>query len=133
MSDPLGASRRMIQVAAYNVGATEAVAFTLERLAFLALIHHVRPDASNAEVRAQAIAAFREIIGRCVAADMDGSFKVVEAGGKKLQPQYCLVTLARRLGRVAGAAAFIVRCRDEAAALQHLATLQRQLGAFREG
>ena len=126
MSDSL---EKLIRNAAASIGGTEAVAFAVQHdlrnrnHPWMDVLVHVRPDSSDAAVRAAAISAFREIVSQCILEDKNGALRIGEASNGR-DPQFCLVTLARSAGEVTRAAAFIVRCRDEYAALHRLKRVQ---------
>ena len=133
MASPLDGFGSSVTSTAVAVKATEVVVFSMERLGFLAVLRHIRPGEADAAVRERAITAFRELVGRCLDEGKDGTIRVSEADGIRLGEQFCLVTLARRFGRVVGAAAFIVRCHDQMASLRRLGTVQNLLEEFRNG
>ena len=115
MSERPGYLERSIRKIAVDVRATEAAAFAVERdvrqRLWMDVLVHIRPDCSDPEVRARAIAAFKDVISPCVDEGKDGAIEVDDrdAGQGK---QYCIVTLVRRGSEIVGVAAFIVRCRD---------------------
>src|SRR4029079_12619447 len=89
---------------------------------------HIRPDDSDAQIRAAAIQAFQEFIAPCVERDQDGAIPVGADGGG--EPQYCLVTLLRNEGQTVAASAVITRCRDQERAVQRLTSMQLVAGYF---
>jgi len=120
------------QIAATH-GCTELAAFDVERGADqMRSLYHVtglkedQPERKNA-----AIEAFKEIIARhCLPSGSDAAILVESSAPEQ---QFCLVTLARRAGKVVGAAAFIKRFDDEEAANAALNQIRSEAEAFRDG
>lgn len=113
------------------VAGTEAAAFIVERQGDkfgLRLIHHIRPDESDPETRANAVRAFQNIIQPCVAQRKDGAIEVGSPDGG--DAQFCLVTVLRNEGEVVAASAVITRCRDMERAKQRLTSMQLVAGYF---
>ena len=123
----------LLTTQAMMVAGTEAVAFAIQRQGDqlgLQTIEHIRPDQSDQEVRAQAIKAFQNIVGPCVAQGKDGAFEVGNPDGGA-DTQYCLVTLLRSEGSdIAAVSAVITRCRDAERARQRLNSMQIVAGYF---
>lgn len=110
----------LIRGIASRIGATEAVVFGVEQDSFedrrIDLLLHVRPDNAELAIREAAVAAFKALVSPCIDQARDGAMEVQSTDNVQGR-QYCLVTLARRDSKIVGAAAFIVRCRDERSAL----------------
>jgi hypothetical protein len=85
---------------------------------------HVRPDHSDAAIRQKAIAAFRQLVQRCVDAGKDGAIEICDSAEAQRPSQFCLIKLARDSDKIVGAAAFITRCRDTDAARKLLDELR---------
>lgn len=123
----------LLTVQAIVVNGTEAVGFLLEQGPQgmgLRDIHHIRPDNSDAETRAAALNAFREIVGQCVQQGKDG---VIDVGSPhdSTEPQFCLVTLLRNeQNNIVAASAVITRARDNERAQQRLETMRLVAGYF---
>ena len=104
---------QLIRNIAVDIGATEAVAFAVQRDfrdGFWAdVLVHIRPDSSDPKVRGAAVAAFKDVIAPCVAQGKDGAIEVDENDDGRGK-QYCIVTLGPRDREVTGVAAFVVRC-----------------------
>lgn len=121
----------LLTTQAVLVAGTEAAAFVVEQQgdkASLRLLHHIRPDESDQETRAQAIRAFTNIIQPCVLQRKDGAIEVGEIDNGEMQ--YCLVTVMRSEGDVVAASAVITRCRDMERAKQRLQSMQLVAGYF---
>ena len=122
----------LVRGIASEIGATEAAAFSVKPDFFdghqLDPLLHIRRDNPDAATRAAAVAAFKEILTPCVQQAKDGAVEIGSWDGQRRQ--YCLVTLARRGETVAGAVAFIVRCRDEQDADILLRRVQRAASGF---
>jgi len=112
---------------AQRIGATEMAVFAIEqrflRKTRLTALAHVRPEACTAEMRAAALGAFDEIVRVCLQHQRDGTIEVTQSRDEERGTQYCLVTLARREGRVIGAGAFIARFHTSEAAKDALRRL----------
>ena len=124
----------MLHQIAHNHGCTELAAFDLQNgIEGAKLLYHVPGGGEADQATKQArIRAFIEIIGQCVAAERDGVIRIVE-NPPPLRTQYCLVMLAKRLGKVVGAAGFIARCHDEPEAKNLLRSIQQEAGRFQKG
>ncbi len=89
-------------------------------------------EADKEAHKRQVIPAFVRMIRKSLAAKSDGAFRIAE--DRELEhPQYCLVTLAQRSGKIVGAAGFIVRCYHEKDARNLLRCIQQQAERFRKG
>ena len=123
----------LIREIASEVDATEAAAFAVKPDFFdghrIDPLIHVRPDHADAAARGAAVSAFREIVSPCVQQAKDGAIEI-EGTDNGQGKQYCLVALARQDGKVAGAAAFIVRRRDQQDAGIALMRVQRAATGF---
>jgi RND family efflux transporter MFP subunit len=126
----------LLRTQAVVVAGTEAAGFLIERRpdadsseSMLRLVAHIRPDASTADTRAAAVAAFREIIQPCLAGAKDGAIEI-QAGDNAPEPQFCLVTLLRSEGEIVAASAVITRCMDLERAQQRLTSMQLVAGYF---
>ena len=117
---------------AASVAATEAAAFAvrsdsqIEHLKDrdLLLLCHIRPDDADETLRAAAIEAIRELIKPCLMQGKDGMIEIDDTYDGKNR-QYCLVIVERRDGdALAGAGAFITRCRNLKDAEKKLGVLQ---------
>jgi hypothetical protein len=117
--------RPLLQQVASDHRCTELAAFDVEGGPDdFKLLYHVRGRSGAGETeRRAAVAAFVDIIRPCVAAKRDGAIRIVEDPPPE-HPQYCLVTLAERSGKVVGAAGFIVRCYDDKDAKNLLRCIQ---------
>lgn len=121
----------LLTTQAVVVAGTEACAFLVERQGentSLRLLHHIRPDESDAETRANAVRAFQNIIQPCVTQRKDGAIEVGATDGG--DAQFCLVTVLRNEGEVVAASAVITRCRDMERAKQRLTSMQLVAGYF---
>src|SRR5438132_4791344 len=121
----------LLTTQAVVVAGTEAAAFLVERQAenfALRLIHHIRPDESDQETRANAVRAFQNIIQPCVAQRKDGAIEIGSPDGG--DAQFCLITVLRNEGEVVAASAVITRCRDMERAKQRLQSMQLVAGYF---
>lgn len=123
----------MLTTQAVVVAGTEAAGFLIqghdEQGFSLQPVAHIRPDESDAQTRAAALAAFQEIIKPCVKAQKDGAIEIGspdEAG----ETQFCLVTLLRSEQNVVAASGVITRCRDAERARQRLMSMQLVAGYF---
>ena len=116
---------QLVQKIAVSIGATEAAAFRVVRdplgVGNVDLLVHLRPDDSDAATRQAAVAAFEDVIAPCLERGSEIEVGADTGSGK----QFCLVVLARRGGDIAGAAAFIVRSRNEKVANILLRRVQR--------
>ena len=119
MSNPPTHLEQLIRDIAADIGATEAAAFAVRRDFrdgfWTDLLVHIRADDAGPEVRAAAVAAFKDVIAPCVAQGKAGAIEVAaedDGRGK----QYCIVTPGLGGSEVTGVAAFIVRCGDPDAA-----------------
>jgi hypothetical protein len=124
----------LLTTQAVTVAGTEAAGFLLERggeqnQVTLRPIAHIRPDQSDQDTRAAAIAAFLDLIKPCVEQGRDGAIEVAQ-GSDGAESQYCLVTLLRAEGEVVAASAVITRCRDVDRARQRLMSMQLVAGYF---
>ena len=122
----------LLTTQAVTVAGTEAAGFLIERngdQASLRPIAHIRPDQSSPEVRAQALAAFQDLIRPCVEQNRDGAIEVSAAqdGG---EAQYCLITLLRADGEVVGVSSVVTRCMNLERAKQRLMSMQLVAGYF---
>jgi len=80
----------LLTTQAVVVAGTEAAGFIIEQQQTengesgfgLRPIAHIRPDNSDASIRAAAINAFQEIIGPCIAQGKDGAIPVGEGNGE---------------------------------------------------
>lgn len=123
----------LLTTQAIVVAGTEAAAFLLERGAngpSLRSVAHMRPDNSNAQTRAAALAAFQEIITACIQQSRDGAIEISAGEASAPDPQFCLVTLLRHEGQIVAASAVITRCRDAERARQRLVSMQLVAGYF---
>jgi len=123
----------LLTTQAVTVAGTEAAGFLLERngeQATLRPIAHIRPDQSAPEVRAQAIAAFQDLIKPCVEQGRDGAIEVSAASEEGGEAQYCLITLLRADGEIVGVSAVITRCINLERAKQRLMSMQLVAGYF---
>lgn len=112
---------------------TELAAFDVEDSDDYKLLYYTRGHPATDETERQAaINAFIDIIRPCVSARQDGAFQVSDEP-PPVRPQYCVVTLARRAGRVVGAAAFVKRCADQNDATLLLRRIQNTTERFRHG
>jgi hypothetical protein len=121
----------LLTTQAVVVAGTEAAAFLVERQGEnfgLRLIHHIRPDESDQETRANAVRAFQNIIQPCVAQRKDGAIEIGSPDGG--DAQFCLITVLRNEGEVVAASAVITRCRDMERAKQRLQSMQLVAGYF---
>src|SRR5262249_25309205 len=121
----------LLTTQAVIVAGTEACVFSVEREGErieLRLMQHVRPDNSDAETRANAVLAFKDIVRTCVAQRKDGAIHV--GSTDQGDPQYCLVTVLRNEGEVVAVCAVITRCRDMERAKQRLTNMQLVAGYF---
>jgi hypothetical protein len=108
------------------VGAREAALMSVRSDKFgfeFKTLMHVRPDDSDVKLRRAATAAFQQIMEQCIDQAKDGVIEI-SATSDESGTQYCLVTLIRGEQEVAGAAAYIVRCRDADEAAASLKQLQ---------
>jgi AICAR transformylase/IMP cyclohydrolase PurH len=116
----------LVTAQAVSVAGTEAAAFVVghgeSKLASHPIVH-IRPDQSDAAVRAAAMEAFQSIIRPCVEQGKDGAIEVGPPD-RENRPQYCLVTLLRNGENIAAASAIIVRCDDLNQARHRLLTVQ---------
>lgn len=123
----------LLTTQAVTVAGTEAAGFLLERngeQASLRPIAHIRPDESSPEVRAQALAAFQDLIKPCIEQGRDGAIEVSPSGQDGSEAQYCLITLLRADGDVVGVSAVITRCMNTDRAKQRLMSMQLVAGYF---
>jgi len=121
----------LLTTQAVVVAGTEAAAFLVEKQGEnfgLRLIHHIRPDESDQETRANAVRAFQNIIQPCVAQRKDGAIEIGSPDGG--DAQFCLITVLRNEGEVVAASAVITRCRDMERAKQRLQSMQLVAGYF---
>jgi hypothetical protein len=114
---------------------TELAAFDVEtgpdqmRLLYYA----TGPGADKPERVEAAVKAFKDIIAQyCLPTEKDGVIQVVESPVSD-RPQFCLVTLARRAGKVVGAGAFIKRFENDVDAKAELKQIQHEAERFRTG
>jgi len=122
----------LLATQAVVVAGTEAAAFIVERGqsgASLKSLAHIRPDNSNAQQRAAALAAFQEIVTACVNQAKDGAIEISTAETGP-EPQFCLVTLLRHEGNIIAVSAVITRCRNADRAKQRLVSMQLVAGYF---
>jgi RND family efflux transporter MFP subunit len=122
----------LLTTQAVTVAGTEAAGFVIERgdkQFTLRPIAHIRPDESDAQTRAAALAAFQEIIRPCVLQGKDGAIEVGPANQEN-EPQYCLVTLLRADVEIIAVSAVITRCLDVNRARQRLMSMQLVAGYF---
>ena len=104
----------LITTQATTVAGTEAVGFLIERGAeavSLQFLSHLRHDNSSAEVRAAAVAAFRDLVAPCITQLKDGAIELGLTGDSH-ESQFCLVTLLRSDSEVVAVSAVIARCLD---------------------
>ncbi len=123
----------LLTTQAVVVAGTEASGFIVEKSAedfTLRPIAHIRPDQSNAETRAAAIAAFQEIIRPCIEQNKDGAIEITASSDDAGESQFCLVTLLRNEGEIVAASAVITRCRNIERAQQRLMSMQLVAGYF---
>lgn len=121
----------LLTTQAVVVAGTEAAAFLVERQGekfALRPIHHIRPDDSDQEIRANALRAFQNLVQPCVAQSKDGAIEVGSPDGG--DAQFCLVTVLRNEGEVVAASAVVTRCRDMERAKQRLTSMQLVAGYF---
>ncbi len=122
----------LITTQATTVAGTEAVGFLLERQeqnVGLRLLAHLRHDNSDAEVRAQAVQAFQELIRPCLQQMKDGAIDLGMTGDSH-ESQFCLVTLLRSDSEVIAVSAVIARCLDLERAKQRLNSMKLVAGYF---
>jgi hypothetical protein len=123
----------LLTTQAVTVAGTEAAGFLLERQgadqANLRPIAHIRPDQSAPEVRAQAIAAFQDLIKPCVEQGRDGAIEVAPSADGQ-EGQFCLITLLRAEGEIVAVSAVITRCINVERARQRLMSMQLVAGYF---
>ena len=124
----------LLTTQAVVVAGTEAAGFIIEagpegKGFELKTIAHIRPDNSDADMRAAALEAFRGIVKPCVEQGKDGAVQV-SPDGDTVDPQFCLVTLLRSDGNVVGASAVITRCPNQERATQRLMTMELVAGYF---
>jgi hypothetical protein len=97
---------------AAQVGATEAAAFAIDPayadVRRFKLLAHLRPDRSDDFTRSRAIAAFKEILARCVEQAKDGIFEI-DGTAEAAESQFCLVLLTRQESAVLDVITMIVR------------------------
>jgi putative hydrolase of the HAD superfamily len=124
---------------ASSIGGTELAAFVFSQTLAgqrLRAVVHIRPDSSDAETRAAALAAFQEIIAPCIAQQKNGAIHIDGTRSDDGSSQYCLVALCRNGLRVSGAVGIIVRCQDPKDARRKLDILGLELSGhelFRVG
>lgn len=124
----------LLTTQAVTVAGTEAAGFLLEKTGEenkvgLRPIAHIRPDSSNAETRAAALAAFQDLIKPCIQQSRDGAIEI-SAGSDGTESQFCLVTLLRSEGEIVAASAVITRCINVERARQRLMSMQLVAGYF---
>jgi multidrug resistance efflux pump len=125
----------LILTQAHVVAGTEAAAFLIEPAAEgqsghqLKAVAHIRPDDSDAETRAQALDAFRDIMRQCIEQGKDGAIQI-EGTNDGSESQFCLITLLRNEGQVFAASAVITRARDTERAQKLLTPMQLVAGYF---
>jgi RND family efflux transporter MFP subunit len=122
----------LLTTQAVTVAGTEAAGFLIEKgeqQFTLRPVAHIRPDESDAQTRAAALAAFQEIIRPCVLQGKDGAIEVGPANQEN-EPQYCLVTLLRADVDIIAVSAVITRCLDVNRARQRLMSMQLVAGYF---
>jgi AICAR transformylase/IMP cyclohydrolase PurH len=123
--------KELLIVQAVTVAGTEAIVFTLDNdpNRLKALVEHIRPDESDANIRAAAVKAFTDIIAPCVIQNRDGAIEVgpPDTNGNK---QFCLVTLLRQGNHARAVSAVIARCPDLDEAKRRLKAMQLVGGYF---
>jgi putative hydrolase of the HAD superfamily len=122
---------RFLGKMACSIGATELAVFNVRGafpVAELEAVVHFRPGESDAQTRAAALAAFKEIAAPCVAQKNNGAICIEgtwsEASGDQ---QYCLVVLGRHGQWISGVTAVIVRCPHETEARRRLTIFDLEL------
>jgi hypothetical protein len=111
---PAALFHEMVRRFATLVGATEAAGFVIAHDVpgdgpTLVPLVHIRPDDSTPELRAAAVHAFSDMVGRCVRQDKDAAFEI--SGRSSAPPAWgCLVTRLGYPETTFAAMAFIVRC-----------------------
>jgi hypothetical protein len=125
----------LVYTQATLVAGTEAAAFLIEPAQEggkgfnLKPAAHIRPDESDAETRAAALAAFQEIMAPCVQQGKDGAIQI-DGSADGGESQFCLVTLLRNEGNIVAASAVITRARDLDRAQKLLTPMQLVAGYF---
>ena len=128
----------LLATQAVTVVGTEAAAFLVEQITTDAQgnpavafkdIAHIRPDESDAQTRAAALTAFKELIVRCVVEGKDGAIEVGPANQDN-EPQYCLITLLRDGAEIVAVSAVVTRCRNADLSRQRLSSMQLVAGYF---
>lgn len=125
----------LVYTQATVVAGTEAAAFLIEPAQDgskgfnLKAAAHIRPDDSDPDTRAAALAAFQDIMKPCVQQGKDGAIQI-DGTGDGSDSQYCLVTLLRSEGNVVAASAVITRARDLERAQKLLTPMQLVAGYF---
>jgi hypothetical protein len=128
----------LLATQAVTVVGTEAAAFLVERITTDAQgnpavafkdVAHIRPDESDAQTRAAALKAFKELIVRCVVEGKDGAIQVGPANQDN-EPQYCLITLLRDGAEIVAVSAVVTRCRNDDLSRQRLSSMQLVAGYF---
>ena len=117
-----------LQTLASSVNATEASRFSVYFNGHIAtpglLREHLRPDDASAELRAEAIKAFKELAAPCLQQGKDGAMLVSDVEDGYAGQQFCLVLQRRWKGVTWELMAFITRCRDQAEARKQLMSMQ---------
>lgn len=125
----------LVYTQATVVAGTEAAAFLIEPAQDgskgfnLKAAAHIRPDDSDPDTRAAALAAFQDIMKPCVQQGKDGAIQI-DGTGDGSDSQFCLVTLLRSEGNVVAASAVITRARDLERAQKLLTPMQLVAGYF---
>lgn len=97
------------------------------------LLYRASGSANRAEQEDDAVKAFKDIIARhCLPTGKDALIQVVESTPPD-RPQFCLVTLAHRAGKLVGAAGFVKRLVNERDAKVELQQIQYEAERFRKG
>lgn len=123
----------LLATMALNVAGTEAALFAIERndqqLA-LKVMHHIRQDDSDAQMRSAALEAFQNLVKPCILQGKDGAIDLGNATPTDAEPQYCLITLLREGPNIVAVAAVITRCLNLERARQRLLSMQLVAGYF---
>lgn len=124
----------LLTTQAVMVAGTEAAGFLIEGASAeqqfsLRPIAHIRPDNSDADTRAAALAAFQELVHPCVTQGKDGAIEVSTPTDGS-EAQFCLITLLRSDGNLVAVSAVITRCLNLERARQRLTSMQLVAGYF---
>lgn len=118
---------------AVAVGGTEAAVFLVEpgtkRADTLRPVVHIRPDNSDEQAKATAVAAFKSLVWPCVESGKNGAIEVGRTDGER--PQYCLVANLWDGGALFGTSAVIAQAAGLEEAKRLLAVM-RELSMYSE-